>query len=74
MQSAEELRLPVDSAEVQHAVVAAYEAAGSWRGEPELLLELRASLTAATSWAPMVRLPPCVHLSIQCLASMAIQA
>ena len=39
---------------MQDAVAAAYDGAGAWKGEPELLLELRASLSSAASWAPMV--------------------
>lgn len=54
VQECKELRLPVDTGEVQDAIAAAYKGAGPWRGEAELLLELRASLSSAASWAPMV--------------------
>ncbi|KAK9814513.1 hypothetical protein WJX72_007158 [[Myrmecia] bisecta] len=52
-QATEELRIPVDGAEVGTAVVAAY---GGRCGRPEaaeVLLELRALLNVAASWAPM---------------------
>ena len=54
-QSSEELRLPVELGEVQAALEASY-ADVPWQGEPVLTLELRASLSCATAWAPMVRL------------------
>ncbi|KAK9808191.1 hypothetical protein WJX73_006921 [Symbiochloris irregularis] len=52
-QEATELRLPVEAAEVQDAVCRTYELASAWQGQPELVLELRASLSSASSWAPM---------------------
>ena len=53
VQASEELRLPVELGEVQAALEAAY-ADVAWQGQPLLALEMRASLSCAASWAPMV--------------------
>ena len=57
LQASEELRLPVELAAVEDALQEAYEGV-PWQGTPQLALELRASLSCAASWAPMVR-PGC---------------
>ena len=53
MQASEELRLPVELGAVEEALADAY-AGQAWQGSPQLVLEMRASLTSAASWAPMV--------------------
>ena len=70
LQASEDLRLPVEAAEVQDPGAAAYEAAGAWSGEPELLLELLASRSSAASWAPMVSLSPSLPLSLSLSLSL----
>lgn len=52
MQEWAELRLPIDSAELQAASNAVR--GGTGLGKAELLLEMRAQLSTAMPWAPMV--------------------
>lgn len=53
MQEWAELRLPIDSAELQAA--AGQARGGMGLGAAEVFLEMRAQLSTAMPWAPMVR-------------------
>lgn len=54
MQESAELRVPLEIAELVDAVDGVYSKVSN-RAPPEVFLELRAQLTTATPWAPMVR-------------------
>ena len=54
LQETQELRLPLEIVDLLQAVEESYRGGGS-RKQPEVFLELRAQLTTATPWAPMVR-------------------
>ena len=54
LQETQELRLPLEIIDLLQAVEESYSSGGS-RNPPEVFLELRAQLTTATPWAPMVR-------------------
>ena len=55
LQETAELRLPLEIPDLVEVVDAAYGSLTACR-PPEVFLELRAQLTTATPWAPMVRL------------------
>ncbi len=56
LQEMQELRLPLEVIDLLQGVEEAYSG-GSSRTSPEVFLEMRAQLTTATPWAPMVDNP-----------------
>lgn len=60
LQETQELRLPLELIDLVEAIERS-STVSRGRPLPEVFLEMRAQLTTATSWAPMVRMAPYIY-------------